>query len=60
VADVEAASEPIVLLNTAGFYDAMLGFLEVCVREGMLTEKNRRIVQVASTVDEALDLLGVL
>lgn len=47
--------KPVVLLNTAGFYDTMLTFLDVCEREGML-RGNRHCLLVASTVDEALRL----
>ena len=52
-------SKPVVLLNTNGFYDKMLEFLDYCVVQGMLKEKNRKIVLVAQTVDEALRMLGV-
>jgi len=53
-------AKPVLLLNTNGFYDKMLEFLDYCVEEGMLKEKNRKIVLVAQTVDEALRMLGVL
>lgn len=48
-------SKPVVLLNTAGFYDGMLAFLDACEREGML-RGNRAILLVAQTVEEALAL----
>jgi uncharacterized protein (TIGR00730 family) len=48
-------SKPVVLLNTAGFYDAMLAFLDVCDREGMLRGNRERLL-VAETVEEALHL----
>jgi uncharacterized protein (TIGR00730 family) len=51
--------KPILLLNTLGFYDGMLGFLDHCVEQGMLKAKNREIVLVAATVEEALALIGV-
>ncbi|MES2391735.1 MAG: TIGR00730 family Rossman fold protein [Acidobacteriota bacterium] len=51
-------SKPVVLLNTAGFYDTMLEFLDVCDREGMLRGNRQRLL-VATTVDEALGLCGV-
>lgn len=47
--------KPIVLLNVSGFYDAMLQFLEVCEREGMLRGNLKRLL-IATTVDEALEL----
>jgi uncharacterized protein (TIGR00730 family) len=51
-------SKPIVLLNTAGFYDPMLKFLDHCVAESVLTPAKRRILLVAKTVEEALELIS--
>ena len=48
-------AKPVVLLNVAGFYDAMLAFLDVCENEGMLRGNRHRLL-VAATVDEALRL----
>jgi uncharacterized protein (TIGR00730 family) len=53
-------AKPILLLNTLGFYDSMLRFLDHCVAEGMLKQKNRDIILVADTVDEALARLGIV
>jgi uncharacterized protein (TIGR00730 family) len=50
-------SKPTVLLNVNGFYDQLLGFLDHAVTEGMLKAKNRTNLLVATTVDEALQLL---
>ncbi len=52
-------SQPVLLLNTNGFYDKLLAFLDECVEQGMLKAKNRAVVLVARTVDEALEMLGV-
>jgi uncharacterized protein (TIGR00730 family) len=52
-------AKPVLLLNTNGFYDKLLAFLDHCVDQGMLKEKNRGILLVAQTVDEALTLLGL-
>ena len=49
--------KPIVLLNTDGFYNTLLRFLDECVEHGVLKEKNRRILLVASTVEEVFQLL---
>jgi uncharacterized protein (TIGR00730 family) len=51
-------AKPIVLINTAGFYDTLLAFLDVCDREGML-RGNRGILLVAKTAEEALELAGL-
>ncbi len=53
-------AKPIVVLNTNGFYDTLLTFLDECVTQGMLTQEKREIVLVARTVDEALALLGIV
>jgi uncharacterized protein (TIGR00730 family) len=52
-------AKPVVLLNINGFYDGLLVFLDQCVEQGMLRVRNRGIVLVAGTVDEALGLLGI-
>lgn len=53
-------SKPVLLLNTNGFYDTLLKFLDECVEQGMLTQEKREIVLVARTVDEALGMLGIV
>lgn len=52
-------AKPVLLLNTNGFYDKLLEFLDHCVAQGMLTQQKREIVLVAGTVKEAFRLLGV-
>ena len=51
-------TKPVVLLNVAGFFDALLEFLDGCDREGML-RGNRGILLVASSAEEALQLAGL-
>jgi len=51
-------AKPVVLLNINGFYDKLLAFLDHCVDEGLLKSRNREILLVASTVEEALTLLA--
>jgi hypothetical protein len=52
-------AKPVLLINTNGFYDKLLEFLDHCVEQGMLSHPKREIVLVAGTVDEALRLLGI-
>ncbi len=47
-------SKPMCLLNTSGFYDGLLRFLDTCVAEGVLKPQARHILMVANTVEEAL------
>ncbi|WP_158790903.1 TIGR00730 family Rossman fold protein [Granulicella sp. L60] len=46
-------TKPILLLNINGFYDKLFAFLDHCVAEGMLKQKNRELILVADTVEEA-------
>ena len=52
-------AKPILLLNINGFYDKLLAFLDHCVAEGLLKPKNRELLLVANTVEEALDVLQI-
>jgi uncharacterized protein (TIGR00730 family) len=47
-------AKPVVLLNINGFYDQLIVFLDHCVAEGMLKPKNREVLRVANTVQDAL------
>lgn len=51
--------KPIILLNTEGFYNPMLTFLDHCVIEGVLKAKNRSILLVADSVPQVFTLLGL-
>src|ERR1700737_3134780 len=54
-------AKPILLLNTNGFYDKLLIFLDHCVAEGMLKPKSRELLLVVDTVEDALaQLSGVV
>src|SRR5882757_1271152 len=47
-------AKPILLLNTNGFYDKLLIFLDHCVTEGILKPKSRELLLVADTVEDVL------
>ena len=47
-------AKPMCLLNTDGFYDGLLQFLDHCVSEGLLRPEARASLLVAKSVDEAL------
>jgi uncharacterized protein (TIGR00730 family) len=51
--------KPILLLNINGFYDKLLDFLDHCVAEGLLKPKNRDLLLVADTVEDALAQLSL-
>lgn len=48
---------PIVILNTNGFYDQLVAFLNKADRENFMHSKLDEIYQVAATPEEALDLI---
>jgi uncharacterized protein (TIGR00730 family) len=52
-------AKPILLLNTAGFYDPLLTFLDHCVTEGVLKSRSREILLVANTIESAFTQLGI-
>ena len=50
-------AKPYGLLNTAGYYDPLIEFLDHAVREGFVREAQRSALFVSSDPDELLDLL---
>lgn len=50
-------AKTVVLLDEDGFWDGAHVLLDRARRSGVLTDRNRRIVQGASTIDEALAIL---
>jgi uncharacterized protein (TIGR00730 family) len=50
--------QPIGLLNTAGYYDALLQFMAHSVREGFLSPEQNAVVQVGSDPVALLDALA--
>lgn len=47
-------AKPCVLINTAGYWDGLLAFLDGAVDAGFLKAENRELLEVASTVEEAV------
>lgn len=50
-------AKPIGLLNVAGFFDPLLGWLDQSVREGFLRAEHRRLLLEANEADRLLELL---
>ena len=50
-------SKPCVLINTLGYYDGLLRFLETAVATGFLKQTNYQRLQVAGDTSEAVALL---
>jgi uncharacterized protein (TIGR00730 family) len=49
--------KPCVLVNTAGYFDGLLSFLDDAVSEGFLRSHNRELVLVAGDVSHAVALI---
>lgn len=47
--------KPCVLLNINGYYDGLVAFLDHAVERGFIKIKNRGLIRVAQTLDDALD-----
>ncbi len=53
-AQLRIHAKPCLFLNAGGYYDKLLNFLDYAVDEGMFKGKNRSLVLVANTVEDAL------
>jgi uncharacterized protein (TIGR00730 family) len=47
-------AKPCILINTAGYWNGLLSFLDCAVDAGFLKPDNRALLQVAATADEAV------
>jgi predicted Rossmann-fold nucleotide-binding protein len=50
--------KPCVLINTAGYWDGLLAFLDRAVEAGFLKAENRLLLEVARSADEAVEKVG--
>ena len=50
-------AKPFCLLNVEGFWDGMIDFMDHATRNGFLSQQRRNQLLVASTPEEALELL---
>jgi uncharacterized protein (TIGR00730 family) len=51
-------AKPCVLINTAGYWNGLLRFLDFTVDAGFIRAENRRLLLVAATVAEAISLVA--
>jgi len=54
-AQLKIHSRPCILINTGGYYDPLLRFLDHAVREGFVGPVSRNLVRVARDPAEALE-----
>ncbi len=51
-------SKPCVLINTAGYWDGLLAFLDTAVEAGFLKAENRGLLAVAQDAQDAVERIG--
>ena len=55
-AQLRMHAKPVVLINTAGYWDGLLEFLDTAVAAGFLKQKNRKLLRVAANAVEAVEM----
>jgi uncharacterized protein (TIGR00730 family) len=50
-------TKPVGLLNTAGFFDPLLAWVDHCVGEGFVRPEHRELLRISSNSDELLEML---
>lgn len=56
-AQLRLHAKPVVLINTVGYWHGLLEFLDTAVAAGFLKQKNRELMQVAASAEQALALV---
>jgi uncharacterized protein (TIGR00730 family) len=49
-------AKPCILINTAGYWDGLLAFLDTAVAAGFLKAKNRNLLRIAANAEEAVGI----
>jgi uncharacterized protein (TIGR00730 family) len=49
-------AKPVILINTAGYWNGLLAFLDSAVEAGFVKPKNRELVRVAANAEEAVKM----
>jgi len=55
-AQLRLHAKPVILINTSGYWDGLLAFLDTAVAAGFLKQKNRDLMRVATNAAEAVNL----
>lgn len=56
-AQLRLHSKPCILINTAGYWDGLLAFLDTAVAAGFLKVQNRDLLRVAGNASEAMKMV---
>jgi len=57
-AQLRLHAKPCVLINTVGYWDGLLAFLDTAVEAGFLKAKNRALMLVAGSAAEAVGMVA--
>jgi uncharacterized protein (TIGR00730 family) len=57
-AQLRLHTKPCILINTSGYWDGLLTFLDTAVAAGFLKPKNRALLHVAADANEAIALVS--
>lgn len=57
-AQIGLIAKPIILINTANYWDGLLAFLDTAVDCGFIEARNRGLMRVAANAGEALEMAG--
>jgi hypothetical protein len=55
-AQIGLHAKPCILINTLGYWNGLLTFLDTAVAAGFIEVRNRQLVKVAANAAEALDM----
>jgi uncharacterized protein (TIGR00730 family) len=58
-AQLKIHQKPCILINTNGYYDSLLAFLDQAMSQGFLKPENRKLIQVADNAEMALKIAGI-
>jgi uncharacterized protein (TIGR00730 family) len=50
-------TKPVIVINTAGYWDGLLSFLDSAVAAGFIKPKNRALLRVAAKAEEAVRMV---
>jgi hypothetical protein len=56
-AQLRLHAKPVILINTSGYWDGLLTFLDTAVAAGFLKAKNRNLLRVAANASEAVGMV---
>jgi len=56
-AQLRLHAKPVILINTANYWDGLLAFLDSTVAAGFLKPKNRELLRVAASAEAAVKMV---